>query len=133
MFFSGISLKLAKNIPHSTKKFSDYLLETLTPDIINDALSKLKNKNSSGPDNISTNLLKSTMPSIMDANCHLFNLSFRTGYIPTILKTAKIVLVFKTGESDKFTNYRPFSLLSSFSKLLEKVAGNQIMKYINKF
>ena len=60
-------------------------------------------------------------------------MSFKTGYIPTILKTAKIVLVFKTGKSDKFTNYRPNSILSSFSKLLEKVEGNQIMKYLNKF
>ena len=62
------------------KKFSDYLtektdenfvFENMTPDIINDALSKLKNKNSSGPDNISTNLLKSIMPSIMGLYiCH---------------------------------------------------------------
>ena len=97
-FFSSIGPKLAKNIPNSTKKFSDYLSKktdenfvfaNMTPDIINDALSKLKNKNSSGPDNISTNLLKSIMPSIMGPICHLFNLSFKTGYIPTILKTAK--------------------------------------------
>jgi len=88
-----------------------------TPNIINDALSKLKNKNSSGPDNISTNPLKSIMPSIMGPICHLFNMLFKNGYIPTILKTGKIGPVFKTGESDKFTNYRPISLLSSFSKL----------------
>ena len=49
------------------------------------------------------------------------------------LKTAKIIPVFNTGESDKLTNYRPISILSSFSKLLEKVAGNQIRKYLNKF
>ena len=65
--------------------------------------------------------------------CYLFNLSFKTGFIPTILKTAKIVPIFKAGETDNFTNYRPISLLSSFSKLLEKVAANQIMKYLNKF
>ena len=94
-----------------------------TPDIINDALSKLKNENNSGPDNISTNLLKSIMPSIIGPVCHLFNMSFKNGYIPTILKTAKIVPVFKTGESDKFTNYRQISLLSLFSKLLEKSSG----------
>ena len=63
----------------------------------------------------------------MNPICHLFNLSFKSGYIPTILKIAKIVPVYKTGKADKFTNYRPISLPSSFSKLLEKVAGNQIM------
>ena len=51
----------------------------------------------------------------------LFNLSFKTGFIPTILKTAKIVPIFKAGETDNFTNYRPIGLLSSFSKLLEKL------------
>ena len=41
--------------------------------------------------------------------------------------------IFKKGEYDNFTNYRPISLLSTFSKLLEKVAANQMMKYINKY
>ena len=54
----------------------------MSPDIINDAVSKLKNKNISGPYNISTNLFKSIMPSIMDPICHLLNLSFKHGYIP---------------------------------------------------
>ena len=61
----------------------------------------VKTKNSSGPDKISSNLLKSIMPVIMTPICHLFNLSFKSGYIPTILKTAKIVPIFKTGETDK--------------------------------
>ena len=65
--------------------------------------------------------------------CHLFDLSFKTGFIPTTLKTVKTIPIFKAGETDDFTNYRPISLLSSFSKLLEKVAANQIMKYLNKF
>ena len=77
----------------------------MTPDIINDAISKLKNKNSSGPDNISTNLFKSIMPSIMGPIPHLFNLLFKAGIIPTFLKIAKIVSAFKSGESGKFTNY----------------------------
>ena len=34
---------------------------------------------------------------------------------------------------DQFTNYRSISLLSYFSKLLEKIAAIQIMKYLNKF
>ena len=52
--------------------------------------------------------------------CHVFNLSFRTGYIPTCLKTALVKPVFKKGEANQFTNYRPISLLFSFAKLLEK-------------
>ena len=105
----------------------------MRPDIINEALSKLKNKNSSGPDKISTNLLKYIAPSIMSPICHLFDLSFKTGYIPTNLKTAKVVPVFKSGEAESFNNYRPISLLSSFSKLLEKVAAKQMIQFLNKY
>ena len=51
-FFSSKGHQLAKNIPNSTKKFSDFLSEktdenivfaNMTPVIINDALSKFKN------------------------------------------------------------------------------------------
>ena len=68
----------------------------MTPGIINDALNKLKSKNSSGPDKIST--LKSIIPIIMGPICHLFDLSFKTGFIPTTLKTAKIVPIFKASK-----------------------------------
>ena len=64
----------------------------MTPDIINVAVSKFKNRNSSGPDNISTNLFKSIMPSIMDPICHLLNLSFKTGYIPHTLSELDVTL-----------------------------------------
>ena len=119
-FFTSIGPDLAKTIKGTEKQFSDFLSQgtdenfvfaNMTPDIINDALRKL-----------------SIIPIIKGPICHLFNLSFKTGFIPTTLKTAKNVPIFKAGERDNFTNYRPISWLSSFSKLLEKVAANQIMK-----
>ena len=70
--------------------------------IVNKTLNNLKNKNSSGTEKISSNLLKSTMPFIMNPKCRLFNLWFKSGYIPTLLKIAKIVPMYKTGEMDKF-------------------------------
>ena len=56
--------------------------KVFSSDIINDDVSKLKNKNSFGPNNISTNL----MPSIIGPICQYV---VKNGYIPTILKTAK--------------------------------------------
>ena len=141
-FFVNIGPNLSKVIPNPTKSFTDYLCSpssvnfvfaNTTPSIINEALIKLKSKNSSGHDKISSNMLKVIAPTIMAPLCHLFNLSFKTGFIPTSLKTAMVKPIFKKGEHDNFTNYRPISLLSTFSKLLEKVAANQMMKYINKY
>ena len=141
-FFVNIGPSLSRSIPSSVKCYSEYLMNpssenfvfaNTTPFIINEALKKLKSKNSSGHDKISTSLLKYITPTIMTPLCHLFNLSFKTGFIPNNLKTAMIKPIFKKGERDNFTNYRPISLLSSFSKLLEKIAANQMMKYINKY
>jgi hypothetical protein len=141
-FFVNIGPKLAKAIPKSNKHFSEYLSDpcsenfvfaNTTHTIVEEALNKLKSKNSAGPDQVSTSLLKFVAPVIMNPLSYLLNLSFKSGYIPTCLKTAVIKPIFKKGKTDNFTHYRPISLLSSFSKLLEKVAANQIMRYLNKF
>ena len=54
--------------------------------------------------------------------CHLINLSFSTGVVPTQLKIAKIIPIFKSGDPLCMDNYRPISLLSCFSKIFEKIA-----------
>jgi hypothetical protein len=44
-----------------------------------------------------------------------------SGIFPTRLKCAQIVPIFKKGDKEQPTNYRPISLLTSFSKVFEKV------------
>ena len=50
----------------------------------------------------------------------LFNLSFMTGVFPSVLKTAKVVPVFKKDSKLDYSNYHPVSLLSNIEKILEK-------------
>ena len=141
-FFANIGPKLASQIPKPKKDFSNFLTNpcneqfvfgNVTPTVIYTALKKLKSKNSTGLDKISSKLLKCIVNSIMSPLCHVFNLSFKSGYIPECLKTALVKPVYKKGANNIFTNYRPISLLSTFAKLLEKIAANQMMKYLNKF
>ena len=49
------------------------------------------------------------------------------------MKTAKIIPIFKSGQKDVFTNYRPVSLLCQFSKILEKIVIKRLDKFIEKF
>ena len=51
----------------------------------------------------------------------LFIACFDFGIFPTCLKTAKVVPVYKVGDNNEVTNYRPISILSIFSKILEKL------------
>jgi hypothetical protein len=41
--------------------------------------------------------------------------------------------LFKRGDKSKISNYRPISILSSISKVLEKVMYNQLQEYLNKY
>ena len=91
----------------------------------------MKPKMSSGPDKISSRLLKDIFPIIAVPLRHVFNLSLQTGYIPVEFKIAKVVPIFKSGDVHSFTNYRPISLLSSLSKVLEKVVARQVVRYLN--
>ena len=44
----------------------------------------------------------------------------------------KIVIpLYKSGEKNVFTNYRPISLLTQFSKILEKLYNNRLDMFIN--
>ena len=55
-----------------------------------------------------------------------------TVYFQIKLKVAKIVLLFKAGEKNLYTNYRPISLLPQFSKIIEKLFCKRLTKFIEK-
>ena len=50
----------------------------------------------------------------------------------SVLKIAKIIPIFKTGNQSFFTNYRPISLLTNFSKLFEKVMQIRLTLFIEQ-
>jgi hypothetical protein len=62
---------------------------------------------------------------------HIFSLSLATGVVPTQLKIAKIIPVFKSGDLSIMDNYRPISLFNTFSKILEKVVHNRLVSFLN--
>ena len=92
---------------------------------------QLKPKLSSGADFISTKLLKEIAPIIITPLHYLINLSLETGFVPKEFKIAKVVPIFKEGDCHDFNNYRPISLLSSFSKLMEKIVSKQLMRFLH--
>ena len=52
-----------------------------------------------------------------------------TGLFPEKLKIAKVQPLFKKGDEERIENYRPISLLTSISKVFEKVVFLQLTKY----
>ena len=50
--------------------------------------------------------------------------------LPDKLKIAKVIPIFKKDDSSLFKNYRPISLLPTFSKVLEKTIYSQLYAYL---
>ena len=71
-------------------------------------------------DNISSKLLKTIVNEIAPILSHTFNRSLATGIVPSLLKIAKITPIFKSGDNQIFSNYRPLSILLPFPKYLKK-------------
>ena len=54
-----------------------------------------------------------------------------TGIFPLILKSAKLVPVFRKDAKLDYSNYRPISLLSNIEKILEKLMYKILYTFLN--
>ena len=61
----------------------------------------------------------------------LFNLSFKTGVFPSVLKTAKVIPIFKKDSKLDYSNYLSISLLPNFEKILEKLMYKSLYTFLN--
>ena len=58
-------------------------------------------------------------------------MSFQTATFPTLLKTFKVIPVFKNiGSPLEVSNYRPISLLSNIDKIYEKTMHSCLMGFL---
>ena len=106
----------------------------LTPVVENEIINIVKlckPKNSKDCDDISMYVISTIIVSIAKPLAHIFNLSFSCGIFPDHMKIAKIIPIFKNGQKTEFTNYRPISMLSQFSKILEKLFNLRFEKCLD--
>ncbi len=61
---------------------------------------------------------------------HIFNLSLSSGKFPSSLKQCRVIPIFKNGDSEECDNYTPISLLSSISKVLEKIVAEKLIHHL---
>ena len=87
---------------------------------------------SPGEDGIPSKIYKVSKPFISNTLAFLVNLSLSQGIFPSELKHATIVPLFKSGEENKFNNYRPVSLLLTVSKVFEKIFCLRLLDFLKK-
>jgi hypothetical protein len=97
-------------------------------ELLNEIINLRENK--SAGHEISSKMIKAINAEILKPLTYIYNLTFLTGKIPKSLKIALVTPIFKANVSNLFENYRPISVLSCFSKLLEKLMYNSLYNYV---
>jgi hypothetical protein len=94
-------------------------------------IKSLKAKDSFGYDEVSTKLLKTCASYVSSPLTYICNRAISTGIFPDRLKYSIIKPMTKKGNKSDPSNYRPISMLTSFSKVLEKALYKRLMEHID--
>jgi hypothetical protein len=95
-----------------------------------DLIKGLDTSKATGPDGISPKLLHEAGYSIVPSLTRLINMSLSLSKVPKNWKLANVIPIFKSGEKSNMNNYRPVSLLSCVSKIMEKIVFKHLYNYI---
>lgn len=114
----------------SNDKNLSFIPRPITEEELDKLIIKLNNKYSTGYDEIPMPIIKCAKFYLLKPLTHIINSSFISGIFPERLKISKTKPLFKNGCSKNVENYRPLSLISSFSKLYEKVMVNQLVEFL---
>ena len=142
-YFCSIGTELANKIDHSSnpllsgeyhinEKSEKFNFRPIYVQDIRDALANIKTSKSFGNDNISYFFLKLALPYIENSLALLFNTSIETRIFPDAWKLARVTPIFKEGDKDDKSNYRPISVLPTISRLFEKLITNQLYQYMEE-
>ena len=121
------------NLP-DTENEPAYILNDIVvtePEVL-DLIKCIDPSKATGPDGISPRLLKEAGMSIVPSLTRLFNLSLSTAKVPSNWKKANVIPIHKKDEKNLTNNYRPISLLSVVSKLLERVVFKHVFNFLNE-
>ena len=138
-FFISIGSKLSREIQpmNDHKQYlrnpteSQLIFTSVEEQHVLTIINNLKDKSSYGHDGISNNLITWIKDVLIKPLTLLINQMLSSGHFPSQLKISRVIPLFKSGDPELFSNYRPISLLPSLSKIFERVIFNQLINYMN--
>ena len=140
-FFVNIRPNLADQIPNCTSHFQDFIVNPnphsmfLNPITEHELLSIVLNVylTRKAPDMIQLIvLLVKRLFRLSKPLVFIINLSLTTGIVPDSMKIARVMPIHKNGDRHLVNNYRPISILTSFSKILERTVYIRTSQFLEK-
>ena len=137
-FFSTIGRKTLQKLNLSETPFTPtstegYIFEPTTPSEVEDLISRMKTNTATGYDKIPARILIDLRPVISIPLSNLINISFQKSIFPSNMKHALVRPIFKNkGHADDPQYYRPISVLTALSKIVERAAVNRLVKHLEE-
>ena len=133
-FASAFTQENISNIPRMpARKVYNILNEvSINEDKVKEILASLKIDKSPGPDGIHNRVLYENREQILVPLTETLINSFETGKIPEDWKLAKVIPIFKKGKKSDPNNYRPISLTSTVSKIMETIIRDKIAEHLEE-
>ncbi len=121
-------LSYLSNEPNRNK----FKLEPVSVGYVQRAIRALDSSKSPGPDRIPVKILKDAISIVSEPLTLIYNASLEKGVFPQTWKLARVTPIFKAGNKTDVNDYRPISVLSVVSRILEKIVHDQLMEYLKE-
>ena len=139
-YFTNIGSNLAKKVSSCSTSFKAFLTGTFSDSIFLNPVDESEiiriaktfgNGKATGYDGIPMSIIKQCIDIVSTPLAHIINLSIN-GIVPDEMKIARVIPLYNSGDRELIVNYRPVSILPSFSKFFERVIYNRLLNYIDK-
>ena len=129
-FLSAFTMEDTTSIPDlGTSDYPGAPEIKVHPNGVKKLLRNLEPHKATGPDDISPRFLKEMAEPLTPILTLIFSASLKQGQTPDDWKEANVSPIFKKGDKSQPANYRPVSLTSVCSKVLEHIIHSHLMNF----
>lgn len=95
------------------------------------AVKRLKPNFTMGPDDVPAFLIKDCVRCLYEPLLYIYNLIVKSATYPDMWKMAKVFPVFKAGDRNDVSNYRPIAIVSNFSKIFDTILAKNLYSHVS--
>ena len=147
-FFTTVANKLVSKLPKAANIFNSkfihqyykqkgvvqnaFSFSLLSETEVCKMLKGLSPRKATGLDDLPARFIRDGAEGIAYPISYMINLSLKTGVVPDEMKTARVIPLYKKNSKLEMGNYRPVSILSTLSKVLERAVHIQLEIYLKE-
>jgi len=115
---------------HKNVSYNDVFLKKIESSDILDIINSFKDDTAAGLNKVSLKIVRHISKFVVHSVAYI--LSIAQNIFPESLRVADVKPLFKSGDKLSMNNYRPISMLSNFSKIIEKIIKAKLIEFLEK-